>query len=113
MQSTRRGMFALPERVVYLTRPRRFWQCAHVGGSHMMKIDRADNSADGCAARRISERYEGVAMRREVEAELEYLREENRLLRDAARFFGELSERLNAQLRKERARRPQSESPSF
>ncbi|HEX6975194.1 MAG TPA: hypothetical protein VF147_12400 [Vicinamibacterales bacterium] len=43
-------------------------------------------------------------MRREVEAELEYLREENRLLREAARFFGELSERLNAQLRKERAR---------
>jgi hypothetical protein len=43
--------------------------------------------------------------RHEVEAELEHLREQNRLLRDAALFFGELSERLNLQLREERARR--------
>jgi len=36
---------------------------------------------------------------------LEQLREQNRLLRAAAAFFGELSERLNEQLRRERTLR--------
>lgn len=44
---------------------------------------------------------------RGIETELEALREQNRLLRDSAVFFAELSERLNAQLREERARQPQ------
>jgi hypothetical protein len=41
---------------------------------------------------------------RDVEAELEQLREQNRLLRHSAGFFADLSERLNAQLRYERSR---------
>ena len=56
---------------------------------------------EGAAARPASR---GRGYRHEVEAELEHLREQNRLLRDAALFFGELSERLNLQLRQERAR---------
>lgn len=59
-----------------------------------------------CAARLVSERC-NVATRGDVERELEHLREQNRLLRDAARFFGDLSERLNAQLQQERARHRQ------
>ncbi len=42
---------------------------------------------------------------RAATTELEQLREQNRLLRAAAAFFGELSERLNEQLRRERALR--------
>ncbi len=42
---------------------------------------------------------------RAAATELEQLREQNRLLRAAAAFFGELSERLNEQLRRERALR--------
>jgi hypothetical protein len=64
-----------------------------------------------CAARLVSERC-NVATRGDVERELEHLREQNRLLRDAARFFGDLSERLNAQLQQERARHRQIQAPA-
>jgi hypothetical protein len=39
---------------------------------------------------------------RAIEAELEELREENRLLHESATFFADLSERLNVQLRMQR-----------
>lgn len=40
---------------------------------------------------------------RGIETELEALREENRLLHDSASFFADLSERLNVELRQQRA----------
>lgn len=70
-----------------------------------MKCDCTHKSGDDArVARQINERSEAMgSSRREVEAELEHLREENRILRESARFFGELSERLNAQLHEKRA----------
>jgi hypothetical protein len=43
---------------------------------------------------------------RSIEAELEELREQNRLLHESAGFFAELSERLNVQLRRQRSMAP-------
>ena len=54
----------------------------------------ADSVVRRCKCRRVL---------RVIETELEELREQNRLLTDSARFFADLSERLNAQLRQHRS----------
>ncbi len=63
------------------------------------RVRRVHSASGGLAPRRCRCRR----VLRAIEAELEELREQNRLLHESAGFFAELSERLNVQLRRQRA----------